>query len=138
MQADAGAVGGRAGRERVERIETGQRCSCVQRCPVCFGVEGHAAGLSVGSDVAKPRRRTGSALPIRQPDRRDACRGSRQAPLDQSLDVSSGTTLNRSPTKPISATWKIGASSSLLIAMIVFESFIPARCWIAPEMPTAI
>ena len=54
-----------------------------------------------------------------------------------SFSVSSGTTLNRSPTSPRSATWKIGASSSLLIAMIVLESFMPARCWIAPEMPTA-
>ena len=54
-----------------------------------------------------------------------------------SFSVSSGTTLNRSPTRPMSATWKIGASSSLLIAMIVLLSFMPARCWIAPEMPTA-
>ncbi len=27
---------------------------------------------------------------------------------------------------------------SLLIATITFESFMPARCWIAPEMPTAM
>ena len=54
-----------------------------------------------------------------------------------SFAVNSGTILNRSPTRPMSATWKIGASSSLLIAMMTFESFIPARCWIAPEMPTA-
>ena len=26
---------------------------------------------------------------------------------------------------------------SLLIATITFESFIPAKCWIAPEMPAA-
>lgn len=26
---------------------------------------------------------------------------------------------------------------TLLIATIVFESFIPAKCWIAPEIPTA-
>ena len=38
----------------------------------------------------------------------------------------------------MSATWKIGASSSLLMAMIVFESFIPARCWIAPEVYVAV
>ncbi len=55
-----------------------------------------------------------------------------------SFSVSSGTTLNRSPTRPMSATWKIGASSSLLIATMTLESFMPARCWIAPEMPTAI
>ena len=61
--------------------------------------------------------------------------GRRSSPADS---VSSGTILNRSPTRPMSATWKIGASSSLLIAMIVFESFMPARCWIAPEMPIAI
>ena len=32
----------------------------------------------------------------------------------------------------------MGASGSLLIATMVFESFMPARCWIAPEMPTAM
>ena len=57
---------------------------------------------------------------------------------NQSLPVSSGTALNRSATRPRSATWKIGASSSLLMAMMVLESFMPARCWIAPEMPTAM
>ena len=31
----------------------------------------------------------------------------------------------------------VGASSSLLIATITLLSFMPARCWIAPEMPTA-
>ena len=30
---------------------------------------------------------------------------------------------------------KIGASLSLLIATIVFDVRMPARCWIAPEMP---
>ena len=54
-----------------------------------------------------------------------------------SLPVSSGTSVNRSPTRPTSATWKIGASSSLLMATMILESFMPARCWIAPEMPTA-
>src|SRR5699024_3865904 len=31
----------------------------------------------------------------------------------------------------------MGASSSLLTATIVFEVCMPARCWIAPEMPLA-
>src|SRR6476659_9901804 len=62
----------------------------------------------------------------------------RRWPETYSFSVSSGTILNRSPTRPTSATWKIGASSSLLIAMIVLLSFIPARCWMAPEMPIAI
>lgn len=47
------------------------------------------------------------------------------------------TASNRSATNPTSATWKIGASASLLIAAITFESFIPAKCWIAPEIPAA-
>ena len=33
---------------------------------------------------------------------------------------------------------KIGASLSLFIATIYFEEDIPARCWIAPEIPQAI
>lgn len=32
----------------------------------------------------------------------------------------------------------MGASGSLLIATIHLLSFIPAKCWIAPEIPTAI
>src|SRR6185312_3540486 len=51
--------------------------------------------------------------------------------------VSCGTTLNRSPTTPKSASSKIGASGSLLITMMVLDVCMPARCWIAPEMPTA-
>ena len=48
-----------------------------------------------------------------------------------------GTTLNRSPTTPKSASSKIGASASLLTATMVLEVCMPARCWIAPEMPSA-
>lgn len=48
-----------------------------------------------------------------------------------------GRTSNRSPTTPKSATSKIGASSSLLIATMVLAVCMPARCWMAPEMPTA-
>ena len=51
--------------------------------------------------------------------------------------VSLGTISNRSPTTPRSATSKIGASGSLLIAMMKFDVFMPTRCWIAPEMPQA-
>src|ERR1022692_540706 len=51
--------------------------------------------------------------------------------------ISCGTTENRSPTTPKSASSKMGASASLLTTMIVFEVCIPARCWMAPEMPTA-
>jgi 2-polyprenyl-6-methoxyphenol hydroxylase-like FAD-dependent oxidoreductase len=52
--------------------------------------------------------------------------------------VSWGTTWKRSPTTPKSASSKIGASGSLLIAMMVLAVCMPARCWIAPEMPTAM
>lgn len=48
-----------------------------------------------------------------------------------------GTTLETSPTIPRSATSKMGASGFLLIAMINSDSSIPARCWIAPEIPQA-
>jgi len=51
--------------------------------------------------------------------------------------VACGSTENRSPTTPKSTSSKIGASSSLLMAMIVFEVCMPARCWMAPEMPAA-
>merc|ERR1719245_2823846 len=53
------------------------------------------------------------------------------------LSCISGTALKRSATRPKSATWKMGASASLLMATISFESFMPAKCWIAPEIPTA-
>lgn len=49
----------------------------------------------------------------------------------------SGNNLNKSPTNPISAISKIGASPSLLIATMVPASLMPVRCWIAPLMPTA-
>ena len=32
---------------------------------------------------------------------------------------------------------KMGASGSLLMATMVLEFFMPARCWTAPEMPSA-
>ena len=51
--------------------------------------------------------------------------------------VACGSTVNRSPTTPKSTSSKIGASSSLLTATIVLEVCMPARCWMAPEMPAA-
>ena len=46
--------------------------------------------------------------------------------------------MKRSAASPESATLKIGASASLLIATITYESYIHARCWIAPLMPQAM
>lgn len=51
---------------------------------------------------------------------------------------SAGTTLNKSPTTPYCASLKIGASGSLLIATMTLAVRIPARCWIAPEIPQAM
>jgi len=51
--------------------------------------------------------------------------------------ISFGMTLCTSPTIPRSATWKIGASWSLLMATMFFEFFMPTMCWVAPEMPQA-
>ena len=39
---------------------------------------------------------------------------------------------------PRSARAKIGASGSLLTATMALEVCIPARCWMAPEMPAAM
>src|SRR5699024_6648834 len=61
--------------------------------------------------------------------------GTDQLPLTAS--PACGRTWKRSPTTPKSTSSKIGASSSLLIATIVLEVCMPARCWIAPEMPAA-
>ena len=44
-----------------------------------------------------------------------------------SFSISSGTAVKRSATSPKSATWKIGASSSLLMATMTFESFNPRK-----------
>jgi len=42
--------------------------------------------------------------------------------------VNAGTISNKSPTTPTSAISKIGAASSLLIAITVFAPFIPTKC----------
>src|SRR5439155_7294931 len=52
--------------------------------------------------------------------------------------VMAGRIFSASPTMPRSAYWKIGASLSLLMAMIRLDVFMPTRCWIAPLIPTAI
>src|SRR5271154_4556820 len=51
--------------------------------------------------------------------------------------INLGTTLWTSPTTPRSATEKMGASWSLLMAMMFFDPFMPTRCWVAPEIPHA-
>ena len=67
------------------------------------------------------RRRQGSTERMTPPSSPSRRRLGDELAVRQSFSVSSGTILNRSPTRPKSATWKIGASSSLLIATMVFE-----------------
>ena len=57
---------------------------------------------------------------------------------DYKFSVIFGTIDKVSATNPRSAIWNIGASSSLFIAIIYFESFIPTWCWVAPEIPQAM
>ena len=66
--------------------------------------------------------------------------GRRGGPADQAFRARmiSGTTWKRSPTMPMSATPKMGASGSLLMAMMVSDEFIPTRCWICPDTPQAM
>ncbi len=51
------------------------------------------------------------------------------------LAVSMGTKVFASATMPRSATWKMGAFSSRLMATMVLASIIPAVYWTAPEVP---
>src|SRR5680860_1433568 len=67
--------------------------------------------------------------------RRSAANGS-QLERASIAPISFGTTVKTSPTRPKSATSKIGTSASLLMAMIVFAVCIPDRCCIAPEIPS--
>ena len=52
--------------------------------------------------------------------------------------ISFGRTFIASPTIPYCAASKIGASLSELMATMYFDELIPARCCVAPEIPTAI
>ncbi len=64
-------------------------------------------------------------------------RGGRVSSRALSASISWGRTLCTSPTIPRSATEKMGASWSLLMATMFLEFFIPTRCWVAPEIPQA-
>jgi hypothetical protein len=51
--------------------------------------------------------------------------------------TSLGSTFMASPTIPYCAASNIGASLSVLTATIYLDELMPARCWVAPEIPTA-
>src|ERR1700736_4751670 len=72
-------------------------------------------------------------------DRKEAQVARHYLPLRERTSwISCGTILWTSPTTPRSAILKIGASGSLLMAMIVLAPFIPTVCCMAPEMPSAM
>jgi peroxiredoxin len=79
-------------------------------------------GVATNVEVEAPKEFK-SRLP------RTFCRNSECYFLDSSMSFSSsGTIVKRSPTSPKSATSKIGASASLLMATIVRASLMPVRC----------
>ncbi|SDS55510.1 hypothetical protein SAMN04489721_1515 [Agromyces flavus] len=88
-------------------------------------------GASTAGGQGSPPRRRGSPL------RRFRTAATGQRFRSTSALISCGTTVKTSPTTPKSATSKIGASGSLLIATMFLAVCIPALCWIAPEMPRA-
>ena len=109
------------------------------------GVRRRVRALGLADDRGRragpPRPALSGAHHARRPGR-EGGRGVRGASGAQPLrlvisSVAAGRTVCRSPTTPKSTSSKIGASSSLLTATIVFEVCMPARCWIAPEMPLA-
>src|ERR1700731_2556020 len=51
--------------------------------------------------------------------------------------ITAGSTFWTSPTTPRSLIEKIGASGSLLMAMMFDAPFIPTMCCVAPEIPHA-
>src|SRR6478672_11542442 len=88
------------------------------------------------SGEARPRAQHGARPATYVADR--APKGVAAQPLAAlTASVACGSTVNRSPTTPKSTSSKIGASSSLLTATIVLDVCMPARCWMAPEMPQA-
>ena len=96
---------------------------------------GRSLGLVSGHVADEPRsvsRATGS------PDDVRSLQGGAQPLRCLTSSVTAGRTVWRSPTTPKSTSSKIGASSSLLTATMVLEVCMPARCWMAPEMPAAM
>ena len=92
-----------------------------------------------GGDQGARRRAWTRQTPARRPGfvgvAVPASAGSDQRALRASIRA--GRTLCTSPTMPRSATPKIGASWSLLMATMFFEPFMPTMCCVAPEMPQA-
>src|SRR5690606_11687943 len=105
-----------------------------------LGVHGRGGGVIEIGHIHRAYRRPHPGAGRPAAAGRSRVRWPRRGPLPR-LRLSSiacGATLNRSPTTPQSAISKIGASGSLLTATMTREVCIPARCWIAPEIPSAM
>ena len=105
-------------------------CTLQARRPLLSTSRGRS--LSLSTAWASGRGRARRHLGVRDPG------AAQDQPLAFSASISAGSTLCTSPTMPRSATEKIGASWSLLTAMMFLEPFIPTRCWVAPEIPHAM
>src|SRR5438128_6110815 len=90
--------------------------------------------------VARQRAAHSDRLIVRMwLNRQKAELGRHHLPLRERTSwISCGTILWTSPTTPRSASLKIGASGSLLMAMMVLAPFIPTVCCMAPEIPSAM
>jgi hypothetical protein len=104
------------------------------------------SGEAIRNQLDKARRRPRrsplaatrpAGLPCRDPSCLATLRSRRRQWGFSSSSMRAGTISNRSPTTPKSATSKIGAFWSLLMAAMVREPFMPTTCWIAPLMPRA-
>jgi hypothetical protein len=91
------------------------------------------AGMRAERGLDRPRGGRGAG-------RRERLGGARlRYPLRAcSSSMSWGTTLSTSPTTPRSASLKIGASASLLMATMFLLPFMPTVCCMAPLMPQAM
>ena len=89
--------------------------------------------LAAGEGLAQARARVAQVAD----GRRDDEEGAAQPFASFTAAVSAGTISKRSPTTPTSATSKIGARGSLLMATMKSEPFMPTTCWMAPEIPQA-
>src|SRR5207244_1216930 len=90
--------------------------------------------------VARQRAAHSDRLIVRMwLNRQKAELGRHHLPLRERTSwISCGTILWTSPTTPRSASLKIGASGSLLMAMMVLAPFMPTVCCMAPEIASAM
>ena len=135
----------RAARGRCSEAETGATtCRSTSTCAArridlgqVVRIVHRSGGWNVWVDALSDRARTRRTPPAVRPGAFVVLLVRAQPLRSLTFSVAAGRTVCRSPTTPKSTSSKIGASGSLLTATIVFDVCMPARCWIAPEMPLA-